>query len=116
MRVDHHSTLSRQASNLLQQLSRATDRKPRREAITNPALSATVPLLEQRDRLIDGLGSLFAQSEWHFIAFVHHALADCRPESRLFDNFENFAGMVDSLQDRKSTRLNSSHLLISHAV
>lgn len=47
MRMDHHATRSRQLRNLFQQLTRATDRKTRRETVADTTTSFAVPFIEQ---------------------------------------------------------------------
>src|SRR2546426_8313926 len=49
------------------------------------------------------------------LVVLAHGAADDLVGSEFFEAFENFATQV-VIQDRKSTRLNSSHLVISYAV
>src|ERR1043165_502028 len=48
VRMDHHATLARQTRNSREQITRATDRKPRRETITYATTITPVPLIKQR--------------------------------------------------------------------
>src|SRR5215203_6969098 len=81
MRMDHHATRTRETGNPLEQLARTTDRKARRETISNTTIRLAMPPIEQRERLIDRISGLLLQSEWDFVALVHHALADRRTKA-----------------------------------
>src|SRR5256885_11852864 len=47
---------------------------------------------------------------------IHVFLHDSQPSSLIFMNIPNVGLPIEVLLDRKSTRLNSSHLVISYAV
>src|ERR1051325_4931679 len=102
MRMDHHTASTRETRNSLEQFTRATDRKSRRKTITDTTTGAAVPLFEQRHCLVNRIVSLFLQSRWNFVAFVHHALADRRAKSGFFNDLEHFSGVVDSLHRERA--------------
>src|SRR5687767_10241065 len=82
MGMNHHATLAREFADFLEQLASTTNRKTRRKAVPDAAFGFTMPLLKQRDRLFNRCGGLLVQSFRHFVAFIHHALADGRAETR----------------------------------
>src|SRR5882724_9095074 len=95
MSVHHDLSLARELTHASKKFTGATERKTRREAITNSPIRSAMPAFEQFDRGSNRFVCFFVKARRHIIAAIHHALANSGTKSSLSDYFENFFCVAD---------------------